>query len=204
MSSKLLKQKNINQINVESSAIKDSNENLSRVKKINVENPMRNIKITKVVLNIGVGESGEIIERARTLLQNLTGHIPSSRNAERTVKEFGIHKGEPIGVTVTLRGQIATNILKRLIRAKNNQISKRSFDKTGNCSFGIREHIEIPDVKYDPNIGIFGMDVSVVLERPGGRVMRRKRLKSKVGITQKVSTDEAIDFFKTKLNIEAV
>ncbi|MFC1752310.1 50S ribosomal protein L5 [Thermoproteota archaeon] len=174
------------------------------VKIIKKENPMRIIKIAKVVLNIGVGESGEIIERAKTLLQDLTGHMPSSRNAERTVKEFGIHKGEPIGVTVTLRGPITSNVVKRFISAKSNKISKHSFDRTGNCSFGIREHIEIPDVKYDPNIGIFGMDISVILERPGTRVMRRKRIKSKVGITQKVSRDEAIDFFKTKLNIEVV
>lgn len=204
MSTKLSKPKIRAKAKSESNLIKVDDNKISDVKTINKENPMKIIKIAKVVLNIGVGQSGEIIERAKALLQSLTGHVPNSRNAERTVKEFGIHKGEPIGVTVTLRGESASNVLKRFIKAKNNQISKKSFDRTGNCSFGIREHIEIPDVKYDPNIGIFGMDISVVLERPGTRVMRRKRTKAKVGITQKITSDEAIDFFRTKLNIEVV
>ena len=174
---------------------------LSKAKKTNKENPMRIIKIAKVILNIGVGQSGEIIERAKSLLQDLTGHNPSSRNAERTVKEFGIHKGEPIGVTVTLRGKNAFDVLKRLLEAKNNQVSKSSFDRTGNFSFGIREHIEIPGVKYDPTIGIFGMDISVVLERPGTRVMKRKRASSRVGSNHKVTPDDAINYFKTNLKI---
>lgn len=204
MSTKLSKPKIRAKAKSESNLIKVDDNKISDVKTINKENPMKIIKIAKVVLNIGVGQSGEIIERAKALLQSLTDHVPSSRNAKRTVKEFGIHKGEPIGVTVTLRGKSASNVLKRFIKAKNNQISKKSFDTTGNCSFGIREHIEIPDVKYDPNIGIFGMDISVVLERPGTRVMRRKRTNAKVGITQKITADEAIDFFRTKLNIEVV
>lgn len=176
----------------------------SKAKSNNKENPMRIIKIAKVILNIGVGQSGEIIERAKSLLQDLTGHNPSSRNAEKTVKEFGIHKGEPIGVTVTLRGKNAFDVLKRLLEAKNNQITKNSFDRTGNFSFGIREHIEIPRVKYDPTIGIFGMDVSVVLERPGTRVMKRKRANSKIGSNHKVTSDEAIEYVKTNLKIEVV
>ncbi len=177
---------------------------VSKSKTTNKENPMRIIKIAKIVLNIGIGQSGEIVERAKSLLQDLTGQNPSSRNAERTVKEFGIHKGEPIGVTVTLRGKNAFDVLKRLLEAKNNQVSKSSFDRTGNYSFGIREHIEIPGVKYDPTIGIFGMDVSVVLERPGARVMKRKRASSRVGSNHKVTTDEAIEYFKTQLGIEVI
>lgn len=168
------------------------------------ENPMRTVRISKVVLNIGVGRSGEMIERAKMLLKDLTGHNPSSRTAKQTVKDFGIHKGEPIGVTVTLRGQEASDILKRLLAAKNNQISRHSFDNTGNCSFGIEEHIEIPDVKYDPDIGIFGMDVSVVLERPGYRVMRRRRATSHVGSKHKVTSEDAVEYFKTSLNVEVV
>jgi len=165
---------------------------------------MRVIRIAKVVLNIGVGQSGEIIERAKSLLLDLTGQNPSSRNAKQSVKEFGIHKGEPIGVTVTLRGQNASDVLKRLLKAKNNQINKSSFDRTGNCSFGIREHIEIPGIKYDPTIGIFGMDTSVVLERPGNRVMRRKRANARIGSNHKINSDEAIDFLKTNFKVEVI
>ncbi len=168
------------------------------------ENVMRTVEIAKVVLNTGVGRSGETIERAKMLLADFTGSNPSSRKAKRTVKEFGIHKGEPVGVTVTLRGQNAASVLKRLLEAKNNQLSRRSFDETGNCSFGIREHIEIPGVKYDPAIGIFGMDISVVLERPGYRVARRRRATSHIGDKHKVKTEDAVEYFRSNLNIEVV
>lgn len=167
-------------------------------------NPMRNVKIAKVALNIGVGRSGETMERAKRLLKELTGGEPSSRTTKQTVKNFGIHKGEPIGVTVTLRGPGAIETLKRLLVAKGNRISRRSFDRTGNCSFGIREHIEIPGVRYDPEIGIFGMDVSVILERPGYRVARRRRAASKIGRKHQVTSEDGMEFFKANLNVEVV
>ncbi len=168
------------------------------------ENPMKTVKISKLVLNIGVGRSGDIIERAKTLLKDFSGQKPSSRNAKRTVKDFGIHKGEPIGVIVTLRGHSVPELLKRLLIARNNKISRSSFDDTGNCSFGIREHIEIPGIKYNPDIGIFGMDVSVVLQRSGYRVMTRRRAASHIGKKHRVIPEDAIKYFKTTLNVEVV
>jgi len=166
------------------------------------ENVMRSIKIRKVVVNIGVGQSGERVERAARLLESLTDQKPSYRHAKRTIRDFGIHKGEPIGVMVTLRGRRAVEGLKRLLAAKGNRLSKSSFDENGNCSFGIKEHIEIPGVKYDPNIGIFGMDVSVVLERPGYRVKYRRRSASKIGSRHKVTKEEAADFLRRVLGVE--
>jgi large subunit ribosomal protein L5 len=166
------------------------------------ENPMKIIGISKVVLNMGVGRSGEIIERAKSLLKDLTNRAPSTRNTKRSVKDFGIHKGEPIGVTVTLREPDASEVLKRVLATKDYKINKSSFDNTGNCSFGIKEHIEIPRVKYDPAIGIFGMDVSVILERPGYRVKRRRRAKSKIGKNHKVNPHDAMEYFRTNLNVE--
>jgi|SRR3989304_1059858 len=168
------------------------------------ENPMKMVKIAKIVINIGVGKSGEIIERATKVLTDITGHNPNLRMAKQTVKEFGIHKGEPIGVAMTLRGSDASDVLKRLIIAKTNNINRSSFDETGNCSFGIREHIEIPNIRYDPSIGIFGMNVSVVLERKGYRVMRRKRTRSRVGNKQKVSREDAIQYFTNTLGVEVI
>lgn len=169
-----------------------------------IENPMKEIRLSKVVLNMGVGKSGDIIERAKKLLRELTGLEPSSRSSKRTVKEFGIHRGEPIGISVTLRGLKARDIVKRLLESKNNQLKNESFDMTGNCSFGIKEHIEIPGVKYDPSIGIFGLDVSMVFERPGYRVSRRRRASSTVGLQHRVSTEDARIYLQKNMNIEVI
>jgi large subunit ribosomal protein L5 len=166
--------------------------------------PLRDVRIAKVVLNIGVGRSGEAIERARRVLEELVDQKASFRKAKKSIRDFGIHKGEPIGMMVTLRGAKAETILKLLLQSKENKISSSTFDDYGNCSFGIKEHIEIPGVRYSPEIGIFGMNVSVVLERAGARVARRKRAPAKIGKGHRVLRDESIAFFRDHLKIEVV
>jgi len=172
--------------------------------KLKQENIMKNIRIGKVVINIGVGKSGEPIERAKKAVEEIAGQKPSSRNAKDTIRDFGTHKGEPIGVMVTLRKEKAMEILKKLLAAKNNQVKGSSFDNFGNISFGIREHIDIPGIKYKPEIGIVGMDVAIALERPGYRVSRRSRIPAKIGKEHRISKDDAIAFFKEKLSVEVV
>lgn len=164
-----------------------------------MENPMRAIRIDKVVINIGVGKSGEPLEKAKKVLQELTGHKPSAREAKKSVRDFNIHKKEPIGVMVTLRSDDAINTLKRLLAAKNNQIKSSSFDEYGNVSFGIKEHIDIAGIKYNPEIGIFGMDVSVRLARAGYRISERRYRRSKIGKNHMINKEEAIAFFKDML-----
>ncbi|HDD72351.1 MAG TPA: 50S ribosomal protein L5, partial [Candidatus Bathyarchaeota archaeon] len=68
--------------------------------------------------------------------------------------------------------------------------------------FGIREHIDIPGTKYDPKVGIFGMDVCVSVERPGYRIMRRKRCRTKIPRKHRVSREEAIRFIEEKFNVK--
>lgn len=150
----------------------------------------------KVVINVGVGKSGEPIEKAKNALVELTSHQPAVRGAKKTVRDFGIHKGEPIGVVVTLRREPAIEFLKRVIAAKRNVLKASSFDNYGNISLGIHEHIDIPGTKYNPDIGIFGMDINVVLSRPGYRIARKSRQSSKIGKTHRINRDEAIEFFK--------
>jgi large subunit ribosomal protein L5 len=164
-------------------------------------NSMRRISISKVVINIGVGKSGEPIEKAKHALQELTGQRPSVRGARETVRDFGIHKGEPIGAMVTLRRQQAVEFLKRVITAKNNVLKFSSFDNYGNISVGIHEHIDIPGTKYNPEIGIFGMDVSLSLTRPGYRIAK-KRYSRKIGKAHRITKDEAIKYFQQQFGVE--
>jgi large subunit ribosomal protein L5 len=163
---------------------------------------MRRINVDKVVINVGVGKSGEPIEKAKNALIELTNQQPAVRGAKKTVRDFGIHKGEPIGVLVTLRREPAIEFLKRVMAAKRNVLKASSFDNYGNISLGIHEHIDIPGTKYNPEIGIFGMDINVVLSRPGYRIARRSRKSSKIGKTHRINRQESIEFFKQEYRVK--
>lgn len=167
-------------------------------------NKMLEPRIAKVVVNIGVGSSGEKLEKAAKLLEQLVGQKPSFRRAKKSIKEFNIKKGEPIATAITLRGSAAIQFLERVLVAVGRRIRYSSFDDYGGVSFGIREHIVLPGTRYDPDIGIFGMDVTVKLERPGYRVMRRRRCRSTIPRRHRVNRIEAAVFFMTKLGVEVV
>jgi large subunit ribosomal protein L5 len=168
------------------------------------ENPMREIRIEKVTVNIAVGKSGDPLEKAKKVLQQITEHTPCQRNAKRTVKDWGIRKGEPIACIVTLRGEECESFLKRAIEAVGNKIPESSFDDYGNFSFGIKEHIDIPGTKYVPEIGIFGMNVNVTLERRGYRIKRRAMRTSQIGKKHVISKQEAMGFSASKLQANIV
>lgn len=158
----------------------------------------------KITLNIGVGEGGEKLSKAESLLERLTGQKPFRSLAKRTIREFGMRKGEPVGVKVTLRGERAEEMLRKLLQAVDNRLSSTCFNGSGNFSFGIKEYIDLPGVKYDPQIGMFGMDVCVTLERPGYRIKRRKRQPRKVSPSHAITREEAIKFATEKLGITVV
>jgi large subunit ribosomal protein L5 len=169
---------------------------------MSIVNNMKQISLEKVVINIGVGKSGEPLERAKNALEELTSRKPTQCGAKNNVRDFGIHKGEPIGAKVTLRNTEAMEFAKRIILAKNNQLKKSSFDSYGNISIGIREHIDIPGAKYNPDIGIFGMNVCISLSRPGYRIINRSNPR-KMGKKHRISKDEAIEYFKN-LGVEMI
>ncbi len=169
-----------------------------------LNNPMRQIRIEKVVVNIGVGEGGERLRKAMTLLERLTGKKPTFTKAKVTNREFGIRKGLPIGCKVTLRGKDAEEFLKRAFSVLEHKIPLSYFDRYGNFSFGIPDYTLFKDIKYDPDIGIFGMDICVSFERPGYRIKRRKRCKTKVPERHRVTRDEVIQFLKEKFNVEVI
>jgi len=163
---------------------------------------MLKTKIEKVTVNISVGKSGEPLEKASTILKQLTDQTPCKRKAKKTVRDFGIRKGEPIACLVTLRGEKAKTFLTKALQAVDNKVSKSSFDDHGNFSFGIKEHIDIPGTKYNPQLGIFGMDVSVSLGKLGYRVSRRHHAKSKIGKSHLLKAEEAFAFVKEELGVE--
>ncbi|MFA5363620.1 MAG: 50S ribosomal protein L5 [Candidatus Bathyarchaeia archaeon] len=165
-------------------------------------NPMLIPIIEKVTVNMAVGKSGAPLEQAATILKQLTKQKPSRRAAKKTVREFGIRKGESIACVVTLRDGPAKEFLKRAFVAIERKLSKYSFDKQGNFSFGIKEHIDIPGTKYTPELGIHGMDVAVSLGRAGYRVKRRHRVRTQVGRDHVLTAKEAILFIKDEFDVE--
>jgi len=139
------------------------------------KNPMRKPRIAKVTVNIALGYGGERLVKAAEVLEQITGQKPVFRKAKRTIRAFGVRKGENIAVMVTLRKERATEFLRKALEAVGYRLKASSIDEHGNIAFGIEEHILIPGVKYDPSVGILGMDVILTIERPGHRIVRRKR-----------------------------
>jgi large subunit ribosomal protein L5 len=168
------------------------------------ENPMLKPRIEKVVVNLCVGKSGEPLEKAVKVLNELTGQTPCRRKAKQTIRDFGIRMGESIACMVTLRKRSAIEFLDKVLLVIDKKIPRSSFDGQGNFSFGIKEHIEIQGVKYDPDVGIFGMDICVSIARPGYRVKNRRREKAKIGPKHVLSPEESMVFAKNVLGIEIV
>merc|ERR1712189_107190 len=154
------------------------------------ENVMKDICIKKLCLNICVGESGDRLVRAGKVLEALTGQTPVFSKARFTVRSFGIRRNEKIAVHCTVRGPKAEEILEKGLKVKEYELKKGNFSATGNFGFGIAEHIDL-GIKYDPSIGIYGMDFYVVPARPGYNVAYRRRKKSKVGFKHKITKVEA-------------
>ncbi len=165
-------------------------------------NPMRKIRIEKITLNIGCGEAGEKLENAKKILEILTNKkVVITRTHKRTT--FGTAKGRPIGCKVTLRGKDAEDFLKKALEAVDKTLPKTVFDSQGNFSFGIKEYIDIPGTRYDPDIGMFGLDVCVTLERPGYRV-KRKKLSHKIGKKHRIKPEEAMEWLANTYGVKII
>ncbi len=166
-------------------------------------NVSKNIKIEKVTLNIGAGKDQTVLEKGIKLLKHIVPDAkPVKTITQKRIPDWGLRPGLPIGCKVTLRKNLAKNILIRLLQAKANTLKESQFDNNGNIAFGIHEYIDIPGVKYDPEIGIMGLEVCVTLERNGFRVKRKKIRSGKISSKHKISKEESIDFMKKQFNVK--
>ena len=161
-------------------------------------------KIEKITVNIGVGEAGERLGKAETVLKNITNHKPVQTISRTTNKDWSIREGMPLGCKVTLRGEEARNFLINALKTRGNKISDYSFDGEGNVSFGVPDHTLFKDQKYDPSIGIFGMDICITIEKAGYRIKRRRIDRRKIPHKHRVKKEEAIKYFAEAFNVEVV
>ncbi len=170
--------------------------------KMEKENPMKKMRIEKLTLNVGAGKDAKVLEKGTMLLKALTGIDPVKTKTMKRLQAWGLRPGLPVGCKITIRDQDhIKELLPRLLDAKDKTLRLKMFDNYGNISFGIPECIDITDYKYDPKIGIMGLQVSLTLARPGYRVMRRRLHRSGIKRDHLISRDEAIDFMKKNYSV---
>jgi len=165
-------------------------------------NPMRKIRIEKITLNIGTGKDQNRLKKGMKLLKTITGIKPIKTTAKKRVPGWDIRPGLPIGCKLTLRKKAAKELLPKLLEARDNQLSSKQFNSAGNLAFGIPEYINIPGIKYDPEIGIMGLEVCITLERPGFRIKKRKIKQKKIPAKHKITKEEAKEFMSKEFNVK--
>lgn len=163
---------------------------------------MKEIKVEKITLNVGAGKDQTKLEKGIMLLKNITGIAPVKTFSKKRIPEWGLRVGLPIGCKITLRKKSAIELLRRLLDAVDNKLNEKQFDDEGNVAFGIHEYINIPGVRYDPKIGVMGLEACITLERSGFRIKRRSVKKRKIPKRHKISKKESVEFMQKKFNIK--
>ena len=162
--------------------------------------PMRQPRIEKVVVHMGVGEGGRELQNAQEILEEITGQESVRTLAKQTVQAYDIREGDPIGAKTTLRDEDAEAFLATALPLAD--LSASQFDDTGNVSFGIAEHTEFPSQEYDPQIGIYGLDVTVTLVRPGYRISKRDRETRSIPSNHRMTPEDAVAYLESEYSVE--
>lgn len=166
-------------------------------------NPMRDIKIDKVTLNIGCGDDKVKIDKAKRLLEMLTGGKPVITHS-KTRSTFGVPQGKPIGVKVTLRKKPAEDFLTKSIGAVEKKVRMSQIDADGNLNLGVKEYIDLPGVKYAHEVGMLGFGVSVTLERPGFRIKKRRIQQKIIPKKHKLNREEVAGWLSERFGVQIV
>lgn len=159
------------------------------------------VRIEKLTLNFGAGKDQNRLEKGAALIQSIAGIKPVRTITKKRIPQWGLRPGLPVGAKLTLRKKPAQDMLKRLLHAKDFKLKPTSIDQEGNISFGLPEYIDIEGAKYDPAIGIMGLEASVTLSKPGYRVKTRKIREASIGKRQTVSKEEAMNFLTKSFNV---
>jgi len=163
------------------------------------QNPMREIKVAQISLNIGTSKDEDKLKKGIKLLKKISNQAPIPTTAKKRIPGWGLRPGLTIGCKATIRKN-TSKILKDLLAAKKDTLSRKNFDSQGNFSFGIPEYIDIPGIEYDPELKIMGLEIAVTLERPGFRIKKRKIQSKKISKNHLISKEEAIQFIQKKFN----
>ena len=139
-------------------------------KELGLKNVMEIPRLEKIVLNVGLGEAlqnGKLIESSVEQLKAITGQMPVVTKAKKSIANFKLREGVPIGVMVTLRGTRMYQFFERLVsfalpRERDFKgLPKKSFDGRGNYSIGLKEQLIFPEIDYDKIEKILGMNITI-------------------------------------------
>ena len=165
-------------------------------------NPMRNVEVEKLTLNIGAGKSQDKLEKGMKLFKIITGVEPIKTITKKRIPGWGLRPGLPIGCKTTIRKGKVSELIASLIKAKDSLLQDSNFDSEGNVSFGIHEYIDIPNVKYVPEIGIIGLQVCITLRRKGYRIKNRKQQRKSIPKRHRITKEEAKKFMESSFGVK--
>ena len=164
-------------------------------------NKMQEIRIEKIVLS--VGGTADNLDKGIKLMERITGKKAVRKISSKRIPTLGVRPVLAVGGIVTIRGEKAIELLRRLLAAEDNKIRRRQISENS-FTFGIKEYIEIPGMQYQRDIGLRGLECSVTFIRPGKRVIRKKIKKGRLPLKQIVKKEEILEYLANKLGVNLV